>query len=293
MSLENLSNRSKGIIFIILSAFGFAMMSAFVKLSGDLPSFQKAFFRNLVASLIALGLIIKHKERFFGKIENQKILILRSLFGTLGIVLNFYTIDKLVLSDANMLNKLSPFFVIIFSALFLREKINTKQIISLIIAFLGALFIIKPSFNLEAISALVGVGGSIFAAAAYTCLRVLGGKEKHYTVVFYFSTFSAVVLFPFMMISYKSMTVIQLSYLILAGVFASVGQFGITLAYKYAPAKEISIFDYSNILFSAIISLVIFGALPDYLSVIGYLVVFTASLYIFMYNKKLDKVENK
>ncbi len=293
MSLNNLSNRSKGIIFIILSAFGFAMMSAFVKLSGDLPSLQKSFFRNLVASLIALSLIIKHKESFFGKKENQKILILRSLFGTLGIVLNFYTIDKLVLSDANMLNKLSPFFVIIFSALFLSEKINTKQIASLIIAFLGALFIIKPSFNLEVISALAGVGGAIFAAAAYTCLRVLGGKEKHYTVVFYFSTFSSIVLFPFMMMSYKSMTMMQLTYLILAGVFASVGQFGVTLAYKYAAAKEISIFDYSNILFSAIISLVIFGALPDYLSVIGYVIIFAASFYMFMYNKKLDKVKIK
>ena len=147
MNLDNFSNRSKGIIFIILSAFGFAMMSAFVKLSGDLPSLQKSFFRNLVASLIALSLIIKHKESFFGKRENQKILVLRSLFGTLGIVLNFYTIDKLVLSDANMLNKLSPFFVIIFSALFLKEKINTKQIISLIIAFLGALFIIHINIS--------------------------------------------------------------------------------------------------------------------------------------------------
>ena len=96
-------------------------------------------------------------------------------------------------------------------------------------------------------------------------------------------------IFPFMMAVYKSMTMTQLIYLLLAGVFASVGQFGITLAYKYAPAKEISIFDYSNIIFSALISFVIFGALPDYLSVIGYLIIFGASLFMFLYNKKLDK----
>ena len=119
----SLSNRSKGVLFIIMSAFGFAMMSAFVKLSGDLPSFQKTFFRNITSCIIAFTLILVKKESFFGKLENQKILILRSVFGTLGIVFNFYAIDKLVLSDANMLNKLSPFFVIIFSALFLKEKI--------------------------------------------------------------------------------------------------------------------------------------------------------------------------
>lgn len=291
--MNELSNRTKGIIFIIASAFGFAMMSAFVKLAGDLPSFQKTFFRNLVSCIIAAIFIIKNKESFFGKKENQKILILRSIFGTIGIVLNFYAIDKLVLSDANMLNKLSPFFVIIFSALFLNERINIKQSIAIVIAFLGALFIIKPTFNLDIIPSLLGVMGAICAAVAYTCLRVLGGKEKHYTVVFFFSLFSTVVIFPFMIVVYKSMTMTQLIYLILAGVFASIGQFGVTLAYKYAPSKEISIFDYSNIIFSAIISFIIFGALPDYLSVLGYIIIFSASFYMFLYNKKLDESESE
>ena len=129
-----MNNRSKGIVLIIISAFGFAMMSTFVKLAGDLPSFQKTFFRNIVSVAIAFIFIMKHKESFFGKKESQKILILRSTLGTLGIVFNYYAIDHLILSDANMLNKLSPFFVVIFSALFLKEKINFKQSLSLLIA---------------------------------------------------------------------------------------------------------------------------------------------------------------
>ena len=286
---KNISDRNKGIMFIILSAFGFVVMSAFIKLSGDLPSFQKTFFRNLVSCIIAFLLILKHKESFFGKKENQKILILRSIFGTLGIILNYYAIDKLVLSDANMLNKLSPFFVIIFCAIFLKEKIKPNQAIAVGVAFVGALFIIKPSFNFDMIPSTAGIMGAIFAAAAYTCLRVLGSKEKFYTVVFYFSLFSTISILPFTIVVYKSMTVTQLIYLILAGVFASIGQFGITLAYKYAPAKEISIFDYSNIIFSAIISIVVFSAIPDIFSIIGYIIIFGASYYMFLYNKKLNK----
>ena len=291
--MNDLSNRVKGIIFITFSAFGFAGMSAFVKLAGELPSFQKTFFRNLVSCIIALIFIIKNKESFFGKKESQKLLILRSTLGTIGIVLNYYSIDKLILSDANMLNKLSPFFVIIFSALFLGEKINLKQIIAIIIAFIGALFIIKPSINLDMFPFIIGILGAVFAAGAYTCLRTLGSKEKQSTIVFYFSLFSLIVIFPFMMAVYRPMTSLQLFYLLMAGVFASVGQFGITIAYKYAPAKEISIFDYSNIIFSAVISFIVFGALPDTLSFIGYGVIFIASLYMFIYNKKLDKVEGK
>lgn len=285
MNFNKLSNKSKGIIFIILSAFGFAMMSAFVKMSGDLPSFQKTFFRNIISLIVALILILIHKSSFLGKMENQKILIFRSLFGTLGIIFNFYSIDKLILSDANMLNKLSPFFVIIFSWLFLSEKINIKQILSILIAFIGALFVIKPSINSEVIPALIGALGGVLAAAAYTCVRALSGKENPDTIVFYFSLFSSVITLPLMLISYKPMETVQFTYLILAGIFASLGQFGITFAYKYAPAREISIFDYTNIVFSALISLCLFGILPDYLSLIGYIIIFLASLYMFVFNK--------
>ena len=286
MNNLNISDRNKGILFIIISAFGFAMMSAFIKLSGDLPSFQKTFFRNLVSCIIAFALILKYKESFFGSKENRKILVWRSIFGTLGIILNYYAIDRLVLSDANMLNKLSPFFVIIFSAIFLKEKIKTNQAIAVGIAFIGALFIIKPTLNFEVIPSVAGTMGAIFAAAAYTCLRVLGGKEKFYTVVFFFSLVSTLAILPFTIVVYKSMTIVQFGYLILAGIFASIGQFGVTLAYKYAPAKEISIFDYSNIIFSAIISIIIFNTIPDKFSFIGYIIIFSASYYMFRYNKK-------
>lgn len=285
MKLTNLSNRKKGIIFITASAFGFAMMSAFVKISGDLPSFQKTFFRNIVSLMVAFALISKHRGNFFGQKNNQKTLLLRSIFGTLGILFNFYSIDKLVLSDANMLNKLSPFFVIIFSGIFLKEKVNIKQIIAIIIAFIGTLFIIKPSLNLEIMPAIAGILGGVTAAAAYTCVRSLSGKEHPETIVFYFSFISSVITFPLMIIYYENMNIMQLICLLLAGIFASLGQFGITLAYKYAPAKEISIFDYTNIIFSAIISLCLFGILPDYLSLVGYIIIFSASLYMFVYNK--------
>ena len=268
-------------------------MSACVKLAGDLPNFQKVFFRNLVSAVIALYLILKHKGSLTGKKENRNLLLMRSTFGTLGVILNFYAIDKLVLSDANMLNKLSPFLSVLLCALFLKEKINKKQITSIIIAFTGALFIIKPTFSIEVIPYLSGIFGALFAASAYTCLRVLGSREESYTIVFFFSMFSLITILPIFIYVYEPMTISQLVFLLLGGVFASLGQFGITLAYKYAPAKEISIFDYTNIIFSAILSIFIFGQYPDMLSVIGYIVIFSAAFYVFLYNKKLDKAEKQ
>ncbi|MBE6052083.1 MAG: DMT family transporter [Clostridium sp.] len=294
MKFNILSNRTKGIIFIIFSAFGFAAMSACVKLAGDLPSFQKTFFRNLVSLVVALILVLKSKESLFGKKENQITLLTRSILGTIGIVCNYYAIDKMThLSDATMLNKLSPFFVIIFSAIFLREKINSKQITGLIIAFIGTLFVVRPTFDMSMIPALAGILGGLSAAGAYTCVRYLGGKEKSQTIVFYFSFCSTIIIAPIMIMTYKSMSISQFLCLMAAGIFASIGQFGITLAYGFAPAREISIFDYTNILFAAIFSFTLFGIWPDALSFIGYGIIFMASLYMFLYNRKLDKIESK
>ena len=88
---------------------------------------------------------------------------MRAFFGTVGILGNFYAIDHLVLADASMLNKLSPFFAIIFSFIILREKVNIWQSLAVVIAFVGALFIIKPtgvSFNSASLAGVIGGVGA-------------------------------------------------------------------------------------------------------------------------------------
>ncbi|MBY7141893.1 DMT family transporter [Virgibacillus sp. NKC19-3] len=287
-----MSDKNKGILLLLLSAFGFALMAMFVKLSGDIPTTQKTLFRNGVSMFIALGFVIYHKERLFGQKKNQKYLMLRSALGMTGVLLNFYAIDHLVLSDADMLNKMSPFITIIFAAIFLKEYVMRFQVVAVIIAFLGTLFIIKPVFNLDTIPYVAGILSAVFAGGAYTVLRVLGNKEQFYTVVFYFSAFSTVILLPFVILFYEPMTAQQWIYLLAAGVFATVGQFGITVAYKFAPAKEISIFFYSTVVYSGIISILLFGQIPDFWSILGYLAIFGASFYMFLRNNRdLREVE--
>lgn len=284
-----MSNIVKGIVLMLISSIGFAIMTLFVKLSGELPSIQKTFFRNLISAVIAFGFVIYYKESLFGKRENQLVLLGRSIFGTLGIIFLFYAIDHLVLSDADMLNKMSPFLVIIFSAVFLKERVLPFQMITIVMAFIGMLFIVKPSLSVDFLPYFVGVLSAIFAAAAYTLLRVLGNREKFYTVVFYFSFFSTVVLLPFLILFYEPMTAKQLMYLLLAGLFATVGQFGITLAYKYAPASDISIFTYSTVIFTTILSFTFFGEGPDLYSLIGYVIILGAMTYMFFRGRKLAK----
>ena len=273
-----------GILYIIISAFCFALMAMFVRLAGDLPSVQKSFFRNLVALIFAFVLLKKDRIGFSGKKENVKYLFIRSLAGTIGILCNFYAVDHLVLSDASMLNKMSPFFAIIFSALILKEKVKIPQALIVIGAFLGSLLIIKPTPAIFSEPAsLIGLLGGLGAGVAYTYVRVLGQKgEKGPFIVFVFSSFLCIATLPFLIVDYHSMSMMQIVCLLFAGLAASGGQFSITAAYFHAPAKEISVYDYSQIIFSALLGFIIFGQVPDIYSWIGYIIICTMAVVMFL-----------
>ena len=249
---------------------------------------QKSFFRNLVAFFFAYMIMKRKGIPFSCKKENRKTLILRSIFGTLGVLANFYAVDHLILSDASMLSKMSPFFVVIFSFLILKEKIKVMQGVFVFGAFAGSLLVIKPTFsNMDLIPSLIGLMGGLCAGVAYTYVRKLTtGGEKGQMVIAFFSGFSCLVLLPFLIFDYHSMSLYQILMLLGAGFAAAGGQFGITFAYTFAPAREISVYDYSQIIFSAVFGFIIFDQVPDLLSWIGYGVICMMAIFMFLYNKK-------
>ncbi len=283
-----MNDTKKGMLFIIMAAFFFASMNVFVKLSGDLSSIQKSFFRNLIAALFAFIILIKSKEGFTYQKKDIPMLLLRSTFGTLGILCNFYAVDHLLVSDASMLNKLSPFFVIIFSSLFLKEKANTIQKVTVVIAFIGSLFVIKPSIHFVSnINSFIGVLGAMGAGIAYTCVRKLGQQGvAGAKIVFFFSLFSCLSVVPYLILHFQPMTLQQIGCLLMAGLMATGGQFSITNAYTYAPAKEISIYDYTQVIFAALLGFFLLNQVPDVYSVIGYIIIIGVAFWNFMKQKR-------
>lgn len=269
-----MNDHVKGILFILLAALGFAFMSFFVKLAGNVPTMQKAFFRNIVAVLIASVSLVRYKGSLHVDKRDYLPLFLRSLFGTIGLIFNFWTISRLALPDANILNKMSPFFAVLMSIFILGERPNSMDILTVIVAFVGAMFVVKPTAGLASLPAIVGLIGGMCAGTAYTFVRKLG---KHNVpgplIVFVFSAFSSIVCLIPMLMDYQPMTFIQLLCLILAGCSAALGQFSVTAAYTFAPAKEISVFDYSQVIYAAILGFLVFHEWPDRMSLIGYVLI--------------------
>ena len=265
--------RLKGIISIMISAAGFAGMSFFVKLSGQVPVIEKAMFRNAVALVVAY--IIFYVEK-----KNRLPLFLRCFFGTAGLICNFWAIGYLKLGDSSILQKMAPFFSIVMSIFILQEKPNLTSIVSVLVALIGAAFVVKPGQGLLGLPALVGLLGGFCAGTAFTFVRKLGTHGvRGAQIVFYFSFISSIALLPICLLQFRPLSAEQLLFLTGAGLCAAVGQIFVTKAYSYAPAKEISVFDYSQVIFSAILGFVILGELPDIYSFIGYALIFSMAIW--------------
>lgn len=283
-----LNSKYKGIFYIITAAFFFALMSLFVRLSGDLPSVQKSFFRNLVAVAAAAVVLARSRPALHLNRGDWGYLFLRASFGTVGVLCNFYAIDHLLLADATMLNKLSPFFAILLGVVVLGERLRPFQVGAVLAAFAGALLVIKPSgSNLSLLPAAVGLLGGFGAGVAYTMVRVLGKRGVPGPfIVFTFSAFSCLATLPPMLLSFSPMTAAQWGMLLLAGASAAAAQFAVTAAYRCAPAREISVFDYSQIVFSALWGFLVFGQVPDALSWLGYAVICGTAVANFLHTVK-------
>ena len=285
----NNNNILKGILCIIIAGFGFALMSLFVKLSGDLPSIQKGFFRNIIAVFISSIPLIKHWKVINIPRNNTGwlVLISRSVFGTIGLVLNFYAISHISLADSSIIQKLSPFIIIILSYIFFKEEMTKFQVFAIIIAFIGITLIIKPSGNnIISMGALAALLGALCAGIAYTCVRYLGTHNiSGEFIIFFFSSLSSLMLLPYLILDYRTMTYYQLLMLLLAGISATIGQYGVTFAYKFAAAKNISVFDYSQVLFSGIFGYMFFGEFPDFQSLIGYIIVISVGIVLVLRSK--------
>ena len=274
MQSKTTANRKKGILFILSAAFFFSLMTVFVRLSGDVPTMQKAFFRNIVAAFLAAFILKRSGEKFYIPRTSLMDMFLRCSVGTMGILCNFWAVDHMRIADANILNKLSPFFAILMSIFILKERPNRVEWLSVLLAFIGAAFVAKPGAGIASFPALVAILGGFTAGTAYTYVRKLGlSGVKGPVIVFSFSVFSTLILLPNILLNYHPMSVKQFVFLVLAGCSAAIAQLSVTAAYQNAPARDISVFDYSQVVYAAMFGFLLWGEIPDAWSFLGYAII--------------------
>lgn len=277
--------KKKGIIYILLSALFFSLMALTVKSVPELPLSEKVFFRNFVGLVAITVTLLRRKISF--KVNHPKLMIMRATFGLAGVGLYYAALERLPLADAVILNKLSPIFVIIFAMIYLKEPYRKGQFWVIVLGLLGALLIIKPTFDLSILPALLAFFSAVTAGAAYAVVRRLTQYDHPSVIVFYFCLLSSIVLIPFMF--WEGFVIPNFSQaisLLGIGTFALTAQLFMTNAYKYAPASELSIYNYVEIVFSMLWGLIIWSEMPDGFSLIGAALIIFAGLTNFRLQKQ-------
>ena len=275
-----MSETRKAIYLDLCASFFFCLMGFLSQSVARIPVFQKTLVRSVVTFTILAVSATVRKEKVVIEKRNLPLYLTRSIFGIVGIIGYLYSADHLVFSDASMIQKLAPFFSITISLFLLKEKASANQWALVAIAMTGLVFVVKPAGALGVgIAEIVAVIGAVGSGAAYVLVRKLGINGASPTsIVLFFSGFTVIACIPIIISSYVRMTAAELILLIGMGVCGGTAQILITIAYGKAPAKEISIVEYSEIVFAALLGFIFDHELADKTSMIGYLIIFAAAL---------------
>jgi len=254
---------------MIIATICLSLMAAIVKFLGHLPVMEIIFFRNLTIMLI-VPIILKNKKiPFWG--NNKPLLLLRSLFSSFAAIAYFYTITVMVLTDAVTIKQLSPIFIILLASIFLGEKIGFKKITIFILAFLGALLVVKPGFHLDIYPAVIALLGAISTAGSHVAVRSLRLTDHPLVIVNYFGYSTGLLSFGILLWqgNFVIPDAFSLFILLLLGLVGLGGQFLLIKAYQMAPTKLVSLYLYLQIIFGALLGVLFFKEIPDLFSIFG------------------------
>ncbi len=291
--MKRLKNINKGVKYMLIASFTFAIMGAFAKLASEhMSSLEVVFFRNIAGVfLVGLAVLKKPMQQQGGK---PFLLFFRGFMGFVALLAFFYNIAHISLGDAMTYSKTSPIFTAIFAWLFLREKLSVKAWIAVFVGFIGIVFITQPSGIGFSKYDLLGIFSGVGAALAYTSVRELKQFYDTRAIVLSFmltGTIGPILLFvisPYIHISELDFMLgefvmpkgVVWFYVIGMGVLATISQVLMTKAYGETKAGIVGAVSYTNILFSIIVGLFLGDALPSVTTAFGIVLIVFAGVMV-------------
>ena len=262
-------NNLLAIFFMVLT--GACMVAVMVNLrylDESLPSVQVAFIRYLFGLAIIFPFALQEL-----KLRNLKIPIIKhGIRGTLhgfGVVLWFYSVSQITLSQVTAISYLTPIFTTIGAIIVFKERLTKQRFLAILTALIGAILILRP--GLEVISA--GKSAQLFStlllAASYLITKNLTKTEGTFLIVFMLNLFATLTLLPFALLIWISPSVIDLGLLLTIAILASFGHYFVTKAVALAPLSVTQPVIFLQLIWSTLIGLLIFGEPIDLLIIIG------------------------
>lgn len=286
MLSQLLSAFPQGVRYMLLSALGFALMSACVKsvASYGIPVLEIVAARALVSLLISYVHVRRTGIALLG--HNRKLLFARGAVGTVALMCVYYSVSTLPLAEATILQYMHPVFTAFIAVLFLKEQLQFSTLVCIVLCLSGLFCMVQPSMQsthdalptLSVVMALVGAFGS---AVAYVLVRKLSQTEHSSVIILYFPLIALPVslLLLFINDDFVAVDWYLTLLLILVGIFTQVGQVGLTKAMQSQTASKATAYAYVQIVFSVVIGAVVFNELPSFWTYLGGSLIVAGALF--------------
>jgi len=267
------------IAWALLSAASFAVMGGCVRIASEsLPQSEVVFFRNFLALLFLLPLMLR--QRVSLRTDHFGMHLARSLLGLTAMYLYFYALGHLPLASAMLLNYTSPLFIAAIAVLWLKEHWTRPRTAALALGFGGVMLLFHPNSSVASLAGLLGLASGAFAGLALATVKKLSATEPATRIVTWFALLSSLISAVPMLFEFRWPENQMWGWLIAVGLFANLGQLSLTIAYGKAPATQVSPFSYSSLLFAGLIGFLAWGELPDSLGMTGTLLIALAGIMV-------------
>ena len=245
-----MTNNRKSIIYMLLAGFIFAIMNIAVKYLQDIPVVQIVFMRSFVMMIMVSFVVHRRKLNPLG--TNKKLLILRGIFGTVGIAMFFYTLHNMPLASAVVVHYLTPIFTVLLSVILTKKNILPLQWLFFIICFVGILIIKGFDVRIDTFPLLIGVLGTLGAASAYNIIGLLKQTEHYLVIMFYFPLVTIPLVLVYIFITGDWVWTTSLNWLVLTliGVLTYGAQYFLTRAYQLGDVSKVSVISYLGIIYA-------------------------------------------
>ena len=259
--------------------------------AAGLPILEIAMFRMVASLMFYVPWIIRHGVAGM-RTERPGIHFLRGVFGATSMFCLMYAVAHMLLADAMVLGFTIPLWSILFSALFLGERIRLRRSIATIAGFAGVVLVVQPQGGI-APAAMVALLGAVLASGAIITMKDLTRTEPTDRIVVYFLIVGSVLLIGPALFVWQWPTLEQWGWLALLGFFGSSGQMCLTRAYAAGEVTIVAPLDFTRVIVAGVIGFALFNELPDAWAFAGTAVIIAACAYIVRREAMLKQAETK
>lgn len=273
---------------MLLAMAALSLMDATMKqLVGHYAPIQVSALRGIVSLPFVIAWVY-WRERTFRTLFDVRWRwhLARGVLAVLMLTSFIYAISNMPLSKAYTLFFVAPLMITALSVPLLKESVDLKRWIAILVGFGGVLIILRPGFvSLDLLSIAV-----LFSAACYALnaisVRILGRTDSTGAMSFWFIAMVAVGAGALALPDWQPIRSSDALWLAGMGISGALGQVLITEAFKCAPLSIVTPFEYSALFWGVLLDVAIWGALPGPLVFVGAAVIVGSGLYLIHRERK-------